>query len=145
MKDKKKKPKLPSSGDRGGSTHAHQKISLFKADVMWQCIDEINRVQAEAKRHGPNQNQETRPEMNLGSAQARCLRGFQVTYLYLSFLWRRCHLRLGFWLLLLLLLRRFTVKTLTSLLLGDLLASNLALAMASAFWVFFFSLISSNH
>ena len=51
-KEKKKKPKLPSSGDRGGSTHANQKIGLFQVDVMWQCIAEINRVEAEAKRHG---------------------------------------------------------------------------------------------
>ena len=51
-KDKKKKPKQPSSGNRGGSTHANQKIGRFKANVMQQCIDEINRVEAEAKRHG---------------------------------------------------------------------------------------------
>ena len=48
----KKKPKAPSSGDRGGSTHFKQKIGQFKADVMQQCIDEINRVEAEAKQHG---------------------------------------------------------------------------------------------
>ena len=56
-----------------------------------------------------SQHLETRSARNLGSAQAWCLRGFQVTYLYLSFLWRRCHLRLGLGLLFLL-LRRFTVK-----------------------------------
>ena len=39
-------------GDRGGSTHANEKIGHFKVDVMWQCIDEINRVEAEAKQHG---------------------------------------------------------------------------------------------
>ena len=33
-KDKKKRPKPPSSGDRGGSTHANEKIGHFKADVM---------------------------------------------------------------------------------------------------------------
>ena len=48
-KDKKKKPKPPSLGDRGGSTHANQKIGHFKAYVMRQCIEEINRVEAEAK------------------------------------------------------------------------------------------------
>ena len=48
----KKKPKAPSSGNHGGSTHFKQKIGQFKADVMWQCIDEINRVEAEAKQHG---------------------------------------------------------------------------------------------
>ena len=51
-KDQKKKPKPPSLGDRGGSTHANEKIGCFKADVMLQCIDEINRVEAEAKQHG---------------------------------------------------------------------------------------------
>ena len=45
----KKKLKAPSSGDRGGSTHFKQKIGQFKVDVMRQCIDEINRVEAEAK------------------------------------------------------------------------------------------------
>ena len=48
-KDKKKKPKPPSSGDHGGRTHVNEKIGHFKADVMRQCIDEINRVEAEAK------------------------------------------------------------------------------------------------
>ena len=51
-KDKKQQPKLPSSGDCGGSTHANQRIGLFQVDVMWQCIAEINRVEAEAKQHG---------------------------------------------------------------------------------------------
>ena len=51
-KDKKKKPKLPSSGDRGGSTHENKRIGLFQVDVMRQCIAEINRVEAEAKQHG---------------------------------------------------------------------------------------------
>ena len=47
LKDKKKKPKPPSSGDRRGSTHAKQKIGLFQAEVMMKCITEIH-----AKRHG---------------------------------------------------------------------------------------------
>ena len=47
----KKKPKAPSSGECGGSTHANQKIGQFK-DVMWQCINEMIRVEAEAKQHG---------------------------------------------------------------------------------------------
>ena len=51
-KDKKKKPKHPSSGNHGCSTHVNQKVGHFKADVMWQCINEINRVEAEAKQHG---------------------------------------------------------------------------------------------
>ena len=35
---------------------------------MWQCIDEINRLEAEAKHDMErNQNQETRSAMNLGS------------------------------------------------------------------------------
>ena len=48
----KKKPKPPSSGDRGGSTHVNQRIGLFQVDVMWQCIAEINRVEAETKQYG---------------------------------------------------------------------------------------------
>ena len=51
-KDKKKKPKPPSSGDRCGSTHAKQKIELFQATVMMNCIAGIKRVEADAKRHG---------------------------------------------------------------------------------------------
>ena len=51
-KDKKKTPKLPSSGDRGGSTHAKQKIGLFQVEVMMKCIAEIHKVEADAKRHG---------------------------------------------------------------------------------------------
>ena len=77
-KDKKKKPKPPSSGDRGGSTHANQRIGLFQADVMWQCIAEINRVEAEAKQHGTKLKSRTRSAMNLGSARAWCLR-FNMT------------------------------------------------------------------
>ena len=49
LKDRKKQPKLPSSGDHGGSTHAKQKIGLFEAEVMRKCIAEINKVEAEAK------------------------------------------------------------------------------------------------
>ena len=45
----KKKPKLPSSGDRGGSMHANQKIGLFQAEVMRKCIAKIHKVEAEAK------------------------------------------------------------------------------------------------
>ena len=52
LKDKKKKPKPPSSGDCGGSTHAKQKISLFQVEVMMKCIAEIHKVEADAKRHG---------------------------------------------------------------------------------------------
>ena len=52
LKDKKKKPKPPSSGNHGGSTHKKQKIRLFQAEVMRKCIAEINKVEAEAKRHG---------------------------------------------------------------------------------------------
>ena len=48
-KDKKKKPKPPSSGDRGGSTHTKQKIGLFQAEVMMKCIVEIRKVEADAK------------------------------------------------------------------------------------------------
>ena len=50
-KDKKKKPKPPSSGDRGRITHAKQKIGLFQAEVMMKCIVEIHKVEADAKRH----------------------------------------------------------------------------------------------
>ena len=50
-KDKKKKPK-PPSGDRGGSTHAKQRIGLFEAEVMRKCIAEIHKVEADAKQHG---------------------------------------------------------------------------------------------
>ena len=32
--------------------HANQKIGLFKAMVMMQCIAEINRVEVETKQHG---------------------------------------------------------------------------------------------
>ena len=48
-KDKKKKPKLPSSRDRGGSTHVNQKIGLFEVTVMEKCIAEIKRVEADCK------------------------------------------------------------------------------------------------
>ena len=41
-----------SSGDHGGSTHAKQKIGLFKAEAMRKCIAEIHKVEADAKRHG---------------------------------------------------------------------------------------------
>ena len=58
-KDKKKKPKPPSSRDCGGSTHAKQKIGLFKAEVMRKCIAEIHKVEADAKLH------ETKPKQNL--------------------------------------------------------------------------------
>ena len=51
-KDNKKNPKPPSSGDRGGSTHAKQKIGLFQVEVMMKCIAEIHKVKADAKRHG---------------------------------------------------------------------------------------------
>ena len=85
--------------------------------------------------HG--QNLETRSVSHTDWVWARCQKGFQATYLYLTFLWRRFHLRLG--------LGFHHKKTFTFLLLGDLLAASLALAMASAFWTFFLSLISSNH
>ena len=48
-KDKKKKPKPPSSRDRGGSTHTKQKIGLFQAEAMMKCIAEIHKVEADAK------------------------------------------------------------------------------------------------
>ena len=51
-KDKKKKPKPPSSGDCEGSTHANQKTGLFKASKMIQCIAEIKRVEVGAKQDG---------------------------------------------------------------------------------------------
>ena len=51
-KDKKKKPKPPSSEDRGRSTHANERIGLFEVTVMEECIAEIKRVEADAKRHG---------------------------------------------------------------------------------------------
>ena len=51
-KDKKKQPNSPSSGDRGGSTHAKQKIGLFQVEAMRKCIVEIHKVEADAKRHG---------------------------------------------------------------------------------------------
>ena len=67
LEGQEKKPKLPSSGDRGGSTHANQKIGLFKADVMRQCINKLNRVEAEAKRHGtkPKSRNKTWDEFGL--------------------------------------------------------------------------------
>ena len=52
LKDKKKKPKPPSSGDCGGSTHKKQKIGLFEVEIMMKCIAEINKEEAEAKQHG---------------------------------------------------------------------------------------------
>ena len=52
QKDKKKKPKPPSSGDRGRSTHVNERIGLFEATVMEKCIAEIKRVEADTKRHG---------------------------------------------------------------------------------------------
>ena len=52
LKDKKKKPKPPSLGNHGGSTHANQKIGLFQAEVMRKCIAKIHKVEAEAKRLG---------------------------------------------------------------------------------------------
>ena len=52
LMDKKKKPKPPSSGNHGGSTHKKQKIRLFQEEVMRKCIAEINKVEAEAKQHG---------------------------------------------------------------------------------------------
>ena len=51
LKDKKKKPKPPSSRDCGGSTHVKQKIGLFQVEVMMKCIAEIHKVEADAKRH----------------------------------------------------------------------------------------------
>ena len=49
LKDKKKQPKLPSSGDRGGSMHAKQKFGLFQVEAMMKCITEIHKVEADAK------------------------------------------------------------------------------------------------
>ena len=40
---------LPSSRDRGGSTHAKQKIGLFQVEAMIKCIAEIHKVEADAK------------------------------------------------------------------------------------------------
>ena len=51
-KDRKKKPKPPSSGDCGGSTHAKQKIGLFEVTNMMKCMAEINGVEAETERRG---------------------------------------------------------------------------------------------
>ena len=51
-KQKKDTKRHSGEGDRGGSTHANQTIVNFTADVMTQCIAEINRVEAEAKRDG---------------------------------------------------------------------------------------------
>ena len=36
-------------GDQGGSTHHNKNISLFKAEVIQVCINEINRVEGEAR------------------------------------------------------------------------------------------------
>ena len=36
-------------GDQGRSTHGNKNISLFKAEVMQACIDEINRVEGAAR------------------------------------------------------------------------------------------------
>ena len=44
--------KRHSSDDRGGSTHRDQRIGLFTADSMTQCIAEIREVEAEAARTG---------------------------------------------------------------------------------------------
>ena len=51
-KDKKKKPKLSSLGDHGGSMHANQRTELFEVTNMMNCIAEIKRVDAEAKQDG---------------------------------------------------------------------------------------------
>ena len=44
--------KRHSLEDRGGSTHRNQRIGLFTADVMTQCIAEIKEVEGEAARTG---------------------------------------------------------------------------------------------
>ena len=44
--------KRHSSDDRGGSTHRDQRIGLFTADSMTQCIAEIREVEAEVVRTG---------------------------------------------------------------------------------------------
>ena len=46
------KPKPPSLGSCGGSMHAKQKIGLFQVEVMMKSIAEINKVEAQTKRHG---------------------------------------------------------------------------------------------
>ena len=43
--------KQHSSGDRDGSTHWDQRIGLFMADSMTQCIAGIREVEAEATQH----------------------------------------------------------------------------------------------
>ena len=48
-KDKKQTKRHSDGGDRGGSTHTNESIANFTADIMAQCIAEINRVEAEAK------------------------------------------------------------------------------------------------
>ena len=40
---------MKKPGDRGGSTHQDMNIGLFKAEVMQACIDEIKRVEGEAR------------------------------------------------------------------------------------------------
>ena len=53
MARKAKCPDTPKGtkkpGDRGGSTHQDKNISLFKAEVMQACIDEIKRVEGAAR------------------------------------------------------------------------------------------------
>ena len=44
--------KRHSSDNRGGSTHRNERIGLFTADSMSQCITEIKEVEAEAARTG---------------------------------------------------------------------------------------------
>ena len=44
--------KRHSSEDRGGSTHQDQRIGLFTADAMSQCIAKIKEVEGEAARTG---------------------------------------------------------------------------------------------
>ena len=75
-KDKKKKPKLPSSVDRGGSTHVKQKIGLFKRRLWWNVLWRYIKWRLKPSNMEWNWNQETRSVRNLGSAQARCLRGW---------------------------------------------------------------------
>ena len=51
-KSNKDETKRHSLDDRGGSTHRDQRIGLFTADAMTQCIAEIKEVEGEAARTG---------------------------------------------------------------------------------------------
>ena len=51
-KSKMDETKRHSSYDQGGSTHRNQRIGLFMADAISQCIAKIKEVEGEADQTG---------------------------------------------------------------------------------------------